>query len=540
MDTFVTIPDPMNEPVRGYAPGSPHAEALEHALVQVSREIIDIPALVGGVEVRSDIVHEITMPHRHNHVIARAHYSTAVTTSLAIDSARNAADAWRETPYAERAAVLLKAADLLVSDRWRYRMLATTMHSMSKTAYEAEIDVIAELADFLRFNAYFGQQILQEQPISPKGMLNAMQYRPLEGFVYAVTPFNFMAIAANLPLAPILMGNVVLWKPADETLLPAWLMMQLLKEAGLPDGVLNFLPGDGITQSEIALTHPGFAGLHFTGSTDVFVHLQGQIAANREIYGEYPRIVGETGGKDFVLVHESADRDTTVAALIRGGFGYQGQKCSAASRVYVPKSMWPTLRDALVDQMREIHVGSVGNPANYMGAVINRGAFEKITGYIDFARAEETIVQGGTYDDSRGYFVKPTLVQVSDSRSRLMTEEIFGPVVSVFVYDEADWVTLPREIDQATPYALTGSVIAQDRSAIAAIRDGAPYAAGNFYINREPSGAVVGQQPFGGSRRSGTNDKAGSMWNLIRWVSPRTISESLVPNTNWRPVFLAK
>jgi 1-pyrroline-5-carboxylate dehydrogenase len=444
---------------------------------------------------------------------------------------------WANWSWEDRAAVFLKAADLLATT-WRPTLNAATMLGQSKTAHQAEIDAACELIDFLRFNVAFAQALYAEQPLSDRGMWNQLDYRPLEGFVYAVTPFNFTAIAGNLPTAPALMGNTVVWKPAATAMLSAHYIMTLLTEAGLPPGVINFLPGDPVTISNGLLAHRDLAGVHFTGSTTVFNSMWETIGRNMGRYRSYPRIVGETGGKDFIVAHPSADRAALATAIVRGAFEYQGQKCSAASRVYVPRSMWPEVKERVVEMMKAIRVGDVRDFRNFMGAVIDRRAFDKIAGYLDDARANATVVQGGTVDDSTGYFVQPTLVESRHPEYRLLCEEIFGPVVTVSVYDDARWEDTLRIVDTTSPYALTGAVFSQDRAAVKQAMVTLRNAAGNFYVNDKPTGAVVGQQPFGGARGSGTNDKAGSKLNLVRWVSPRAVKETFAPPTEWEYPFM--
>jgi 1-pyrroline-5-carboxylate dehydrogenase len=527
----------VNEPVRSYAPGTPERAALKSRLAAMAGEVADIPVVVGGRAHHTGTVAAVVMPHDHQHVVGQAQQATPELVRRAIDAAAIAHRDWSARPYEERAAVFLKAADLLAGS-WRDTLNAATMLGQSKTAFQAEIDSACEAIDFFRFNAAFGAALHEEQPLSPPGVTNQMEYRPLEGFVYAVTPFNFTAIAANLPTSPALMGNTVLWKPAATAMLSAHYLMKLLEAAGLPPGVINMVPGDPVMISEVALGHRDFAGLHFTGSTAVFNSMWKTIGASTNAYRSYPRIVGETGGKDFILAHPSADVDALLTAIVRGAFEFQGQKCSAASRIYIPGTMWPALRDRLVSVIDAIAVGDVRDFRNFMGAVIDRRAFDRINAYLEYARYNATILAGGKSDASRGYFIRPTLVTTTDPSFKLLEEEIFGPVVTAYVYNDRRWEETLELVDRTSPYALTGAVFAQDASAIDEARAALRYAAGNFYINDKPTGAVVGQQPFGGARASGTNDKAGSALNLTRWVSARTIKETHNPPTDYRYPFM--
>ena len=531
------VPPPVNEPVKSYAPGSPERKALKERLASMSAERIDIPLVIGGKEIRTGDVAHAVMPHAHQHVLADWHRATREHVSQAIDAAAKAHREWAAWSWEDRAAVFLRAAELLATTR-RATLNAATMLGQSKTAFQAEIDSACELIDFWRFNVGFAQELYREQPISPAGFWNTMDYRPLEGFVYAVTPFNFTAIGGNLPTAPALMGNTVIWKPAATAMLSAWYTLKILEEAGLPPGVINFVPGDAAMISEVALSHRDLAGVHFTGSTAVFNNMWKTIGGNMASYRSYPRIVGETGGKDFILAHASADPAALAVAIVRGGFEYQGQKCSAASRVYVPKSLWPEVRDRCVEMLNEIRVGDVRDFRNFMGAVIDRKAFTKISEYLGDAKQNAKIIAGGKTDDSVGYFIHPTLVETADPNYRLLCEEIFGPVVTVSVYDDAKWEQTLKQVDATSPYALTGAVFTRDRNALREASIALRNAAGNFYVNDKPTGAVVGQQPFGGARGSGTNDKAGSKLNLMRWVSPRAVKETLVPPTDYRYPFM--
>jgi len=538
MSSASNIPVPRNEPVLSYAPGSAERAALKAALGAVGGERADIPVVIGGEAVRGR-TEPVTVPHCHSRVLADLHQATPELVTRAVDAALGAQREWVHWPFEDRAAVFLKAADLLAA-RYRPLLNAATMLGQSKTAQQAEIDSACELIDFLRFNVHFAERLYREQPESAPGAWNRLDHRPLEGFVYAITPFNFTAIGGNLPTAPALLGNVVVWKPAATAALSNWHFFRLLEEAGLPPGVINFVPGDPAAVSDVLLGHRMLAGIHFTGSTAVFRLLQQRVAQSLERYAGYPRIVGETGGKDFVLAHASADVDALAVALVRGAYEYQGQKCSAASRAYVPDSLWPAVRDRVVAMIGEIRMGDVADFRNFMGAVIDRRAFERISGHLERAKRDPgvTVVAGGGTDGSVGWFVEPTLLQVADPGYRLMCEEIFGPVLTVHVYPEARWTETLELVDRTSPYALTGAVFARDRAAVVEADRALRNAAGNFYVNDKPTGAVVGQQPFGGARASGTNDKAGSILNLLRWVSPRTIKETFAPATDWRYPFM--
>ncbi|WP_033438370.1 L-glutamate gamma-semialdehyde dehydrogenase [Saccharothrix sp. NRRL B-16314] len=536
MDAVTTVPAPVNEPVLGYAPGTPERAQLQARLAELAKEPTELTLTIGGEQrVGGGERYDVVQPHNHGAVLGTLHGATQQDTRDAIAAAKQAAPAWRAMSYDDRAAILLRAAELL-STKWRQTLNAATMLGQSKTAVQAEIDAACELIDFWRFNVSFGRQLLAEQPQSSPGVWNRTDHRPLEGFVYAITPFNFTAIAGNLPTAPALMGNVVLWKPSPTQSLAAHHTMRLLEEAGLPPGVINLLPGDGLAVSEVALADPDLAGIHFTGSTRTFQHLWGQVGANIAGYRSYPRIVGETGGKDFVLAHPSADVDVLRTALVRGAFEYQGQKCSAASRAYVPRSVWNRMKDDFLADVESLTVGDVTDLSNFMGAVIDRRSFDKLSGVLQAARDDDQleVVAGGTADDSEGFFVRPTVLLGSNPSHEVFTTEYFGPVLAVHVFDDADYDTVLRQMESAAPYALTGAIIAQDRAAVAHARDELRFAAGNFYVNDKPTGAVVGQQPFGGGRASGTNDKAGSVHNLLRWVSPRSIKETFTAPTSYR------
>ncbi|MGZ4509045.1 MAG: L-glutamate gamma-semialdehyde dehydrogenase [Blastococcus sp.] len=534
MDGITRVPAPRNETVLDYAPGSAERAALEIRLGELAADRLELTATIGGRQrMAGGAAFDVVQPHRHAAVLGTSAHATHADAQEAIRCAADAAPAWRDLAFDDRAAVFLKAADLLAGP-WRQTLNAATMLGQSKTAYQAEIDAACELIDFWRYNVHFARQILAEQPESSPGVWNRIDHRPLEGFVYAITPFNFTAIAGNLPTAPALMGNTVVWKPAPTQQFAAHLLMRLLEEAGLPPGVINLLPGDGVAVSEVALASPDLAGIHFTGSTPVFQHLWRTVGQNISSYRGYPRIVGETGGKDFVVAHPSADVDVLRTALIRGAFEFQGQKCSAASRAYVPRSVWARLRDDLVGQTEELAMGDVTDFSNFLGAVIDRKSFSKLSGVLDRAKNDPalSIVAGGTADDSEGFFVRPTIIEGSDPAHDVFTTEYFGPVLAVHVYDDADYDAVLTQMESVAPYALTGSVIAQDRAAVAHAQHVLRYAAGNFYVNDKPTGAVVGQQPFGGARASGTNDKAGAAQNLQRWSSTRVIKETFVPPTD--------
>ncbi|MEV7969681.1 L-glutamate gamma-semialdehyde dehydrogenase [Sphaerisporangium sp. NPDC088356] len=536
MDAVSNVPVPANEPIYGYAPGSAERSALESRIKELSGSAIDLTMTIGGEQrMGAGAVIDVVQPHNHAHVLGRTADASAADVRAAIDSALKAAPAWRALSFDERAAIFLKAADLLAGPR-RATLNAATVLGQSKSAQQAEIDAACELIDFLRFNVSFARQLLTEQPISSPGVWNRMEYRPLEGFVLAITPFNFTAIAGNLPTSAALMGNVVVWKPSPTQQFAAHFTMRLLEEAGLPPGVINLVTGNGAAVSEVALTDPNLAGIHFTGSTATFQHLWGTVGANIASYRGYPRLVGETGGKDFVLAHPSADPAVLSTALIRGAFEYQGQKCSAASRAYIPRSIWSAIRDDLVSTAESLTVGDVAaDLSTFMGAVIDSRSFTKNKAAIDRARATGSVdVLTGSYDDSTGYFVRPTILEGSDPEDEIFVKEYFGPILSVHVYDDSRFDTVLDQMESVSPYALTGSIIAQDRYAIASATERLRFAAGNFYINDKPTGAVVGQQPFGGARASGTDDKAGSVFNLIRWVNARAIKETFTPPTNHR------
>jgi 1-pyrroline-5-carboxylate dehydrogenase len=532
-------PAAVNEPIRTYAPGSPERAELQRRLAEIAGERIAIPLVIGGERVETGATFEAVMPHDRAHVLADVAKGDASHMELAITAARAAHRGWASTPWHERVAVFLRAAELLAGP-WRSTLNASTMLNQSKTAHQAEIDSACETIDFLRFNAEYLVRIYEEQPVSSPGVWNRLEYRPLEGFVLAISPFNFTAIGANLSTSPALMGNTVVWKPASTQALSAWYTLRLLEEAGLPPGVINLVFGPGSELGGAALGSPDLAGVHFTGSTAVFQSIWRTIGGGIERYRNYPRIVGETGGKDFILAHPSADPEAVATAIVRGSFEYQGQKCSASSRLYLPSNLWEEIRASLERDVPSLGMGDVRDFRNFMGAVIDGSSFATQEAAIAEAReAGAEIVAGGTTDDSRGWFVQPTVIKTEDPEFRLMREELFGPVVTAYVYDEKRWDDTLRLVDSTGTYALTGAVFANDREAIGQAHEGLRYAAGNFYVNDKPTGAVVGQQPFGGARASGTNDKAGSLWNLIRWVSPRTVKETLLPPTDYRYPFLA-
>ena len=531
-------PPAHNEPVRDYAPGSPERAELGGRLAEMKAERLEIPIVVGGKELRTGETFQAVMPHDKAHVLADVHMAGAGEVEQAISASAEAWEDWHRMPWEERAAVYLRAAELLAGP-WRATLVAATMLNQSKTAHQAEIDAACEVIDFWRFNVEFMVRVYEEQPISSPGIWNRMEYRPLEGFVFAISPFNFTAIGANLTASPALMGDVVLWKPASTAAYSSYWTLKLLEEAGLPPGVVNFLPGSGAAVGDPVLASEHLAGVHFTGSTAVFHSIWKTVGQNIDRYRNYPRIVGETGGKDFIVAHPSADVDALATAIVRGSFEYQGQKCSAASRVYAPSNLWPQLRERLVEEIGTIKMGDVTDFSNFMGAVIDDKSFARQREAIEHAKANSAeVVAGGGTDDSSGYFVEPTVIETRDPRDRLMREEFFGPIVTTYVYPENEWEQTLELVDDTAPYGLTGAIFSQDRAAIDEAQEALRYAAGNFYVNDKPTGAVVGQQPFGGARASGTNDKAGSMWNLIRWVSPRTIKETFVPPRDYRYPFL--
>lgn len=529
-------PPPRNEPVLGYAPGSSERQTIETELERQAREVVEIPLLIGGEEVRTSRTSEVVAPHDKRHVLARVHLAGAREVAQAIEAATAARAEWQAFSWEERAAVFLRAAELLAGP-WRARINAATMLGQSKTVHQAEIDAACEMIDFWRFNVHFAERLYAEQPESAPGVWNRLEHRPLDGFVLAITPFNFTSIGGNLPSAPALLGNTVLWKPATTAVLSNYWMMRLLEAAGLPKGVINFLPGGGAEVGDAVVADRRLAGVHFTGSTGVFNHIWGKVGTGIARYAQYPRLVGETGGKDFVFAHASAQRAALATALVRGAFEYQGQKCSAASRAYVPKSLWGDLKERLRAEVGALAMGDVRDFKNFMGAVIDGASFAKQKQAIAAARAARgraEIVVGGECDDSRGFFVQPTVIEAKDPAYETMCTELFGPVLTIHVYDDARFEETLAECATRSEYALTGAVFAEDRAVVRRATEALRFAAGNFYVNDKPTGAVVGQQPFGGSRASGTNDKAGSILNLLRWVSPRTIKETFVPPTDWR------
>ncbi len=533
------VPQPQNEPVKSYAPGSPERAVLKERLATMASERIDIPLIIGGNEIRTGDLAESVMPHNHRHVLADWHRAQPAHLDQAVEAARSAAREWANWAWEDRAGVFLKAAELLTTT-WRATLNSATMLGQSKTAFQAEIDAACELIDFWRFNPQYAQQLYDQQPLSDHSMWNQLDYRPLEGFVYAVTPFNFTSIAGNLPTAPALMGNTVIWKPASSATLSGYYIMRLLEEAGLPPGVINFVPGDAAMISDKLLAHHDLAGVHFTGSTGVFNNMWKTIGSSMSRYRSYPRIVGETGGKNFIVAHASADPMALSVAIARGGFEYQGQKCSAASRIYVPESLWPEVRDRTVAIMQEIRMGDPADFRNFMGAVIDKRAFDKIGEYVTHGRENARIIAGGGVRGEEGYFVEPTLIETRDPKYKLLCEEIFGPVVTAHVYPDAKWEETLEVVDRTSPYALTGAIFARDRGAVRTASLALRNAAGNFYINDKPTGAVVGQQPFGGARGSGTNDKAGSILNIVRWVSARNIKETFSPPLDYKYPFMAE
>jgi 1-pyrroline-5-carboxylate dehydrogenase len=534
------VPTAVNEPVKGYAPGSPEREELRRRLAEMEAERLDVPCVIGGEDVRTGDTAQAVMPHRKEHVLADVHQAGEAEVARAIEASAKAWEHWSRTPWEERASVFLRAAELL-SGPWRSTLNAATMLNQSKTAHQAEIDAACELIDFWRFNVEFMTRLYSEQPVSSQGVWNRMEYRPLEGFVFAVSPFNFTSIGGNLSSSPALMGDTVIWKPASTAALSAYYIMRLLQEAGLPDGVINLVYGRGSSVGDPVLASPHLAAIHFTGSTSVFQGMWRTVGTNIERYRNYPRIVGETGGKDFIVAHSSADLDAVLTAIVRGSFEYQGQKCSAASRVYAPSNLWPELRERLAEEVGGLRMGDPADFENFMGAVIDGSSFRTQSEAIEEARAhgESSVLVGGDVDDSEGYFVRPTVIETRDPGFRLLRDELFGPVVTAYVYPEGEYEETLELVDRTAPYGLTGAVFARDRSAIELAGEKLEYAAGNFYVNDKPTGAVVGQQPFGGARASGTNDKAGSLWNLIRWVSPRTIKETFVPPRDYRYPFMA-
>jgi 1-pyrroline-5-carboxylate dehydrogenase len=541
MNGVIMVPYPANEPVYDYAPGSPEKASLNATVKKMLSEEIEIPLIIGGKEIKTGNLAECRVPHNHQHILARYHKAGSEEIDLAVKEGKKAWREWSEMDWVSRAAIFLRAADLLAT-KYRDILNASTMLGQSKTAHQAEIDSACELIDFYRYNPFYMNQIYSEQPDSSDSLWNYLEYRALEGFIFAVTPFNFTSIAGNLPVSPALMGNVVLWKPASSAVYSAYFLTQLWKEAGLPDGVINFIPGPGRYVGDPVIQQADFAGVHFTGSTAVFQNMWKTIGANIKSYKSYPRIVGETGGKDFQFVHASADVDALAVALLRGAFEYQGQKCSATSRAYIPDSIWPAVKERFLDMLKTVKMGDIRDYTNFMGAVIDKAAFDSITEYIDYAKnsPEAEIVFGGGYDDSTGYFIEPTVVLTTNPKFKLMEEEIFGPVLTIYVYPENQFAETMQLCNETSPYALTGGIFANDRKAIIQAQKALRHASGNFYINDKITGAVVGQQPFGGARGSGTNDKAGSYMNLLRWVSARATKENLNPPKDYRYPYMGE
>lgn len=541
LNTIFQIPEPVNEPILNYAPGSRERAELKAKITELRSQVIDIPLIIGGKEVRTGRTADIVIPHENKRVIGRYHKAGPKEVEMAVQAAAAARRTWGRMPWHARAAIFLKAGELLATT-WRATLNAATMIGQSKNPYQAEIDSACELVDFYRFNTWFAEQIHNQQPLSPSGSWNYVDYRPLEGFVFAVTPFNFTSIAGNLPTAPAIMGNTVIWKPASSAVYSGYFLAKLWEAAGLPAGAINMLPGSGSEVGDPVIASRDLMGLHFTGSTGVFNGMWSSITGNFSKYRGYPRVVGETGGKDFIFAHESCDREALKCALIRGAFEYQGQKCSAASRAYIPRSVWNAIKDDLVSQIKGIKMGPAEDFSNFFNAVIDKGAYRTIKGYIDFARTapDAEILAGGGCDDSKGYFIQPTLIETTPPRFKTMEEEIFGPVMTVYAYEDGKFDETLKLCDETSPYALTGAIFAQDRAAVLKAEDVLRNAAGNFYINDKPTGAVVGQQPFGGARASGTNDKAGSIINMMRWTSPRAVKENFTPPHDYRYPFMAQ
>jgi 1-pyrroline-5-carboxylate dehydrogenase len=539
MSAIGNIPTPINEPVLSYAPGTPERAGLQAAIAELGSVVTDIPVVINGIEYRPGKTNRVTSPQRHAHHLANVHQSTPELLQQAIDGAVAAQHTWERWSFADRAAVFLRAADLLAGP-WRHRINAATLLGQGKTPHQAEIDAACELADFWRFNVHYAEQLLHEQPISVPGVWNRLDWRPLEGFIYAITPFNFTAIGGNLPTAPAILGNVVLWKPSATASLSNWLIYDLLREAGLPPGVIQFIPGDSASTTRTLLDSKHLAGVHFTGSTPVFQSIWKDVAERLPKYRGYPRLVGETGGKDFIVAHPSADVEALVTGLIRGAFEYQGQKCSACSRTYIPRSLWPRVKQRMQEEIANLKVGDPADFSVFVGAVIDERAFKKHEALLNAVKSDAaiTVHAGGSCDGSVGWFVQPTLLETSDPHHRIMREEFFGPILSAYVYEDAAWDEVLTLIDETAEYALTGAIFARDRAAVIQAEGKLRHAAGNYYVNDKCTGAVVGQQPFGGGRASGTNDKAGSLLNLYRWVSARTVKEVGNPPTNWRYPYL--
>ena len=533
------IDKPANEPVRGYGPSSPHKHSLKAKLRELRDRQHEIPLIIGGKEVKTGDLGQCRMPHDHRHLLGTYHKAGAEHVQAAVEAAAEAWKTWSRMQWQDRLAIFMKAAELLAGP-YRDLLNAATMLGQGKSVFQAEIDSACELIDFLRFNCHYATQIYAQQPDSAGGVWNRLEYRPLEGFVFAVTPFNFVSIAGNLPTSPAIMGNTVLWKPASSVTYTAYMIMQILKEAGLPDGVINMVTARGVDVGEYVLKNPNLAGIHFTGSTAVFQTMWKTVGGNIANYRSYPRIVGETGGKDFIFVHNSANVEEVATAIIRGAFEFQGQKCSAASRSYIPKSMWPALKEKILADMKDVRMGGVEDVNNFVNAIIDKSAYNDIVAYIDYAKEADDaeFICGGNYDDSKGWFIEPTIIVTTNPKFKLIEEEIFGPVITLYIYDDNDFEKTLELCDSTSPYALTGAIFARDRQAVVTASNMLRHAAGNFYINDKPTGAVVGQQPFGGSRASGTNDKAGSLLNLIRWCSPRTIKETFIPPRDYKYPFM--
>ncbi len=540
-NAYFKVPEPINEPIKAYAPGSPEKAELKAKIAELKAQQIEVPIIIGGEEIRTGDTAEMRIPHDHGHLLGVYHRAGEKEVAMAVDAALEAQKQWSVMPWEQRVAIFLKAADLLAGP-WRATINAATMLGQSKTAFQSEIDAACELIDFWRFNAYYMAELMKDQPYSPAGMWNRVEYRPLEGFVFAVTPFNFTSIAGNLPTSPAIVGGVALWKPASSAVYSAYYLMKLLEEAGLPKGVVNFIPGSGGKVGNPVMANPNLAGIHFTGSTAVFQDMWKTVGENIAKYKYYPRIVGETGGKDFIFAHNSADTEALAIAAIRGAFEYQGQKCSAASRMYIPKSIWPAFKEKYTAEVAKIKMGDPENFTNFMSAVIDKAAFTSITAYIDYAKnaSDAEIITGGNYDDSKGYFIEPTTIVTTDPKFKSMEEEIFGPVLTIFVYEDEKFDEALELCDTTSMYALTGAIWAQDRYALIKMADRLRNAAGNFYMNDKPTAAVVGQQPFGGGRASGTNDKAGSAMNLLRWMSVRTMKETFDPPKRWEYPFMGE
>jgi 1-pyrroline-5-carboxylate dehydrogenase len=540
-NAYFKVEKPINEPVYSYAPGTPERHDLHKKYEELSSEQIEVPLIIGGKEIKTGNTAEMRIPHKHNHVLGIYHKAGKLDVDMAIEAALEARKKWAVMPWEHRVSIFLNAADLLAGP-YRYTLNAATMLGQSKTAYQSEIDAVAELCDFWRFNAFFMTELMADQPISSPGMWNRLEYRPLEGYVFAVTPFNFTSIAGNLPTAPAMVGNVALWKPSSSAVYSAYFLMKIFEEAGVPPGVINFVPGSGGQVGTPAITNPHLAGIHFTGSTEVFQGMWRTVGENISKMYYYPRIVGETGGKDFIFVHPSAKVKPLVVAAIRGAFEYQGQKCSAASRIYIPKSLWPEFKKLYTEEVARIPMGSAGDFRNFFTAVIDKAAYDSIKFYIDYAKdsAEAQILTGGNCDDSEGYFINPTTIVTTNPKFKTMEEEIFGPVLTIYVYEDNKFEEALDLCDSTSPYALTGAIWAQDRYALIQMSDRLRNAAGNFYINDKPTAAVVGQQPFGGGRASGTNDKAGSAMNILRWMTVRTIKETMVPPEDWTYPFMSE